>query len=867
MLILIFGSTHFAVSTVLTAFMAGLALGAYVLGRQIDRRWDPLVVYGVFEIGIGLYALVVPWLFGFLEPLSRWLWSAFSPSFYTFSVLRFLFVSIVLIVPTSLMGGTLPALSRFVTRRPEAIGLSVGSLYGLNTFGAVAGTALTGFALVPVLGVQRTIWLAAALNVVVGVVALVLWARSRRKGAREAAEVGGEPAGPPAGIPGRIRLVLVVFALSGFIAMVYEIAWTRVLSLIIGSSVYAFTIMLTTFLVGLAAGASIMSGLADRIGRKRGMEGIASLLALTGVTAFITLTFLHMLPYWFSLAFLVIDAGNPTGENQGLLFGLQFLLAGAVMLPPTLFLGGMFPLVVRICGGALKQVGRTVGTAYAANTVGTIFGSALGGFLVIPFLGIQGSIMAAIVLDLLLAALVLIFPGEEEGDRPRGRLVGAALCGAGALVFWILQPSWDVLLMNSGTYLSAKKMDGSHLTRETFDRYTRKRDELVFYKEGVTATVMVAKEPNGNLYLSMNGKVDASTQGDLATQLLSAHVPMLLATDIDDVLVIGYASGMTVGAATLYPIDSLTAVEIEPAVIEASKLFTEHNHEPLSNPRVDVVTGDGRNFLLVTDRKFDVIISEPSNPWMTVASNLFTREFFQLGKSRLKPGGVFCGWVQLYGLPPDLLRTMVRTFSGVFPHLSVYMPIPFADLILLGSDEPLDPDLGKLEGQMAGTAIGADLASMGVRSAADLLTYHLFGEAEARSFAGRGDLNTDDNALIEFNAPLALHARTGMLNARALVPHFSDPLAGALGLPADPEGLAAVYHDLGEAFFRREVAGRAVSSLNAAQELHPTEARAARILAMQEWFQQRIRQRQRQQQRRQKAAAAQPPGSSKRGNP
>jgi spermidine synthase len=234
------------VSTVLTAFMAGLALGAYVLGRQIDRRWDPLVVYGVFEIGIGVYALAVPWLFGFLEPLSRWLWSSFSPSFYTFSVLRFLFVSMVLIVPTSLMGGTLPALSRFVTRRPEVIGLSVGSLYGLNTFGAVAGTALTGFALVPVLGVQRTIWLAAALNVVVGVIALALWARSRagRKVAREAARGGGEPAVPPAVIPGRVRVVLVVFALSGFIAMVYEIAWTRVLSLIIGSSVYAFTIML-----------------------------------------------------------------------------------------------------------------------------------------------------------------------------------------------------------------------------------------------------------------------------------------------------------------------------------------------------------------------------------------------------------------------------------------------------------------------------------------------------------------------------------------------------------------------------------------------------------------------------------------------
>jgi spermidine synthase len=615
-----------------------------------------------------------------------------------------------------------------------------------------------------------------------------------------------------------------------------------------------------------------MSGLADRIGRKRGMEGIAVILTATGLTAFATLALFHMLPYWFSIAFHALDAGNPTDENQRLLFGLQFLLAGVVMLPPTLFLGGMFPLVVRICGGALKQVGRTVGTAYAANTVGTIFGSALGGFLVIPFLGIQGSIMAAIVLNLLLAALVLIFPGEEEGGRKgkaparararsRGRLVGAALCVAGALVFWILQPSWDVLLMNSGLYQSMRMMDGSHLTREEFDRYTRKRDELLFYREGVTTSVMVARGSGGNLYLSVDGKVDASTYEDLATQLLLGHLPMLHLPDRKagdpgpSVVVIGYGSGMTVGSVTLYPIDSLTSVEIEPAVVEASRAFSEHNHDPLSNPRVNVVTGDGRNFLLVTEDRYDVIISEPSNPWMTIASNLFTREFFQLGKSRLKPGGVFCVWVQLYGLPPDLLRTIERTFSGVFPHVTIYMPIPFGDLILLGSDEPLYPDLGKLEGQMAGMAIGEDLARIGVLSAADLLTYHLFGDAEARSFAGRGDLNTDDNALIEFNAPLALHAMTSMLNAQALVPHLSDPLAGALGLPADREGLAAVYHDLGEAFFRREMAGRAVSSLNVAQELHPTEARAARILEIQEWFQKEIRHRQRQQQRRQKAAA------------
>jgi spermidine synthase len=829
MLVLVFGSTHFAVSTVLTAFMAGLALGAYLLGRQIDRRWNPVRVYGILEIGIGLYALLVPFLFDLMLPVGRWLWLWASPTFFVFSFLRFLFVGFVLIIPCAMMGGTLPVLSRFVTRQRDSMGLSVGTLYGLNTFGAVVGTAGTGFLLIPVLGVQKSIYLAAAMNILLGVASILL---SRRKAAERPPD---QPAALEAAgrkkLPGDLKLVLAVFATSGFVAMIYEVAWTRVLALIIGSSVYAFTVMLTTFLVGLAAGASIMSRIADRIGEKWGMEGIAAIMAGAGATAFGTLLFFHRLPYAFSVAFHWIHSGVSTQREQFLLFSLEFLVAAMVMLPPTLFLGGMFPLVVRICGNALPLVGRSVGTAYASNTVGTIFGSALGGFAVLPLLGIQGSIIFSIMLNFLLAIILLL---AKAGDGRRPRVMAAGLVAVAAVGVWALQPRWNVLLMNSGVYQYAASMDEGDLTSEGFYEYTQKYFDLRFYKEGVIATVMVAGEETTNdIWLSVNGKIDASSYGDLQTQLLSGHIPMLLNEDPKDVVVIGFASGITVGSIARYDIRSLTAVEIEPAIIEASREFNGHNHDPLSDPRVKVVIADGRNFLLVTPDSYDVIVSEPSNPWMTVASNLFTKEFFEVGRDKLNPGGVFCQWLQLYGMQPSDLQALVRTFSSVFPHVLVFNTIRDSDLLLMGSVEPKRLDLDKLEWRMSELDVATDIGRVKVVDPYDLLTYFMMGTDELEEYAGEGPINTDDNALIEFHAPRSLHFQTRQENLRLLLSSSADPIDYLGTRPDSPDELVRYYHRMAEAFLKRRMwraAKQAVASALLISESEETLALQERIL-------------------------------------
>lgn len=834
MLVLIFGSTHFAVSTVLTAFMAGLALGAYALGRLIDTRWRPVVVYGILEAGIGLYGLLVPHLFKLLLPVSRWLWVSFSPSFYAFSLLRFFFVGAILVVPCALMGGTLPVLARFVARRGDSIGLSVGTLYSVNTFGAVAGTAMTGFLLIPSLGVRSTIYVAATINVLIGVSALVY---ARFSGAEAPPPAPAALSASRAAMPGRLRLVLFAFAVSGFIAMVYEIAWTRVLALVIGSSVYAFTVMLTTFLIGLAAGASLASRVADRIGSGRGMEAIATIMAGTGITAFGTLLLFHRLPYFFSRSFHWIHSNAGAPREQLMLFILEFVIAGAVMLLPTLFLGGMFPIVVRICGEALPQVGRSVGTAYAANTVGTILGSALAGFAILPIAGIQGSIILAIVANLALAALLF---SRGEWLTAGARRVVALLCVLAGVCLWAFQPRWNALLMNSGVYQYAADMGSSDLTREGFYQYTQGDFDLRFYKEGTTATVMVAGEKSRrDIWLSVNGKIDASSYGDLQTQLLSGHLPALFARDPRDVVVIGYASGITVGAVTEYPIRSLTAVEIEPAILEASEHFKEHNHDPLSNPRVKVVTGDGRNFLLVTPERYDVIISEPSNPWMTVASNLFTKEFFEIGRSRLNEGGVFCQWLQLYGMQPQDLKALARTFAHVFPNVLVFNTIPDADIVLLGSEEPLLFDRERLTGRMSDLEVALDLGRVKVFRVQDLMTYFIMGTKELRAFAGEGPRNTDDNALIEFHAPRSLHFETRQANREAIMAHSVDPFEYLSDPPPAPELKSVFYQEMAEAFLFRGMESKAKSAIQTALSLYDSQEARGLEERIRDWSERR----------------------------
>ena len=836
---LIFGSTAFAVSTVLTAFMAGLALGSYIFGRWIDRYGSPLLTYAALEAAIGLYALLIPAIFATLVPVYQWVWESFAPNYYLFSLIRFLLAFLVLMIPTTCMGGTLPVLSKFYALTPgNQLTLSVSSLYAINTFGAVLGTVLSGFWMIPAFGLSKSVFTASAINLSLAstIVAIVGIARPelqrfllypRRPSSPPQTETDAPP--PPL----IARYVLSAFALTGFAALLLEVAWTRVLSLVLGPSVYAFSVMLATFLIGLAVGSFVFS----RVIAAWKLDGLKTLYWLQlsiGLTTFLTLLLFNQLPFLFATIF------HRWGAEQSptVLFGLEFLISFLVMYLPTFFMGGIFPAVVKIFSAERWAAGRTIGRIYAANTLGAILGSFSAGFVFIPWIGIQNTILVAIAVYVALSAVTGLWafaPTTVDASVAWVRRL-AGLLLPGAALAWILlfTPDWNRLVMSSGMFQYAPRLKPSQAsenyipTPTDFYAYVN-RLELLFYKEGHTSTITVAKEKHfkarllgdqlvESILLINNGKIDASSYADMPTQILLGHLGLLLHPAPKTALIIGLASGTTAGSALRHPLEALTVVEIEEAVIEASRYFDHVSHAPLTDPRTQLIINDGRNYLLVTPAKYDVIISEPSNPWMSGPSNLFTREFFQLARAKLKNDGLLVQWVQMYSMSPANLQALIKTVQSVFPVVHVFSGLGTLNLLLVASANPIPLKVRQLQERLEREEIRKDLARMNVTSVADLLAHFRLGSEEVASLIKDAPLNTDDNALIEFAAPKDLYRPTHVANNRMIT--------------AATKGIARYLEGLEEAerreFLQQLSAAYAQRGLKAEAEIAAQAARGAR---------------------------------------
>ncbi len=756
-LVQIFGVTTLAVSTVLTAFMAGLAAGSWAAGRLGPRLDRPIRAYGALELTIGALALVVPFGLNPIVPMLHVLGLDEATAPVALALVRVALAAALLCLPTMCMGATLPLLAEAVAARSRDGGVdAIGRLYAANIAGGVLGTAATGFLLLPAVGVSRTNGLAAALNMGIGLAAL--WIDRRSAG------LARRPGGPDvaAAAPSVHDSVGPTFAdfvaggtvaLSGALAMVYEVAWSRALALVLGSSVYAFTVVLSTVLLGLAAGSYLGARRVDG-GGTAGLPLAFCHLGI-GLTALGGLAALGELPYLF-LRLVALSARDPAR-----LYAFEVLLAGAVVLGPAVCLGAVFPLAVRLAGRPERRIGSAVGTLYALNSAGAVVGSFVGGFILVPGVGIQRTILGAVLLNLVVASfLLLTFPGRRPG---LASMVGGALLGL-ALGAAVMTPPWSREIMTSGAAVHAPRLE--HFSRRALRAYAHAA-RLIFYEEGLTTTVSVESR-GGVMALRVDGKPDASTGGvDMANQVLLGHLPMLFHAGPREALVIGLGSGVSSGSALRHPVRALTVVELEPAVVRASRLFDDVNRRPLEDPRARLVTTDARSFLRLTRNRFDVVISEPSNPWMTVAASLFTEDFFQLVRARMRPGGVFAQWLQLYSLTPETLRTLVATFTSVFPETVIFRTSR-ADLVLVGSLEPISADYERLAGRLRHPSVAADLGQIGVRSVGELLARLLLDVEDVARFSTGTRLNTEDNARVEFQAPLALYLDTIDDNVEAL---------------------------------------------------------------------------------------------------
>src|SRR6266566_363794 len=743
-----FGSTIQSVTTVVAAYMGGLGLGAWLFGRRVDRTPRPAVLYGRLEIAIGIFGILSPLVLG----LAHWVYigtaGALALGGAASVALRFGLAALVLLIPTTLMGGTLPVLTRALMGEDRALlKPSLGRLYGLNTLGAMTGTALAGFLLIEFVGVRASLWATAALNLAIGVIAIRF---GRRQEAVEASQSSGEDLHqPPRTSTALQNLALALLALTAFASLLNEIAWTRVLIMIVGGSTYAFTLILFVFLLGIGLGSIIVARRSAPRAETAATAGLAQ--GVTGVGAAALFVFFGFLPSYIIAVFQIPDL---SATSRLMLMGVA---VGAVVLVPAIGMGMTFPLLTDLTAQRRAARGADVGAAYALNTVGSILGAVITGFVLVVALGTQATLRVGLVVNGL-AALALawlaargVAEGSAEDRRLRVRVLGAAILGTVAVVVAAAGPGWSTRLIDLGpTIYARQRMDKT--ARRLFLEHRGVRQ--LRFREGPNATVSVWEGEAGRS-LRVNGKVDASDRGDMDTQVMLGLAPLVSRPQAKSSLVVGYGTGVTASVLAAAPgMTRVKIVEIEPAVLQMDSLFRSVNASVLTWPNVRVVVDDARSALQLDRDRYDVIVSEPSNPWIAGIATLYTPEFFRIAQGRLSDDGVFCQWIQLYQLPLPVVAGIVRSLRQVFPHVNVWFG-GTADLLVLGSSRPLNYDrtwLARLIGR-GGPLKGLATEWLSIDSPDAYFGRMLLGDSGAiRLVARAAFVHTDDRPRLEFVA-------------------------------------------------------------------------------------------------------------------
>lgn len=748
---LFLGNTVLLHTAVLGSFMGGLALGSLAIGARASRSVSPLKVYGWLELLIAGYALLFPQAAAWGHEAIIRLAETLPPGSTSLLVVRVVMAMLLLIVPTLLMGATYPYLTAHLERTVESGTRGANWLYAANCGGAVLGALVTGLGLIPELGISATLMAIAILNAAVALTAILA---SGRDPAPLAAPV---TPGPKATASERTdRILLVAICLSGATAFIYELVWTRLFAVTLGSSTYSFTLMLAAFITGLALG-SIMSDLVPAVRRNAWVVFAAAELVI-GLAIALALPLYPRLPYWLWKVKWLLRASEDT---VGLYFLLQYGLIFAVMAVPTFLFGLTFPAAIRAAAlgpagreseGGKRSVADHAAAVYGWNTIGTLVGVALAGCVLIPWLGLRGSLMVGACLNLAIGLLIAV----RSGALRRAPVPCWSVAGVAVLVL-VVAPAWHPLSLTYGAFRTQGRPPA---TWRGFIERIESRQQ-VFYREDFGTTVAVLRNKSGEgqveqLSLVVDGKTDASSVGDLATQSLLAHVPMFIRPQAKDVFVVGLGSGVTVGSVLAHPVERVDCVEISRAVVEAAGQFREVNRDALKDPRVNLVVDDGRTVLGATRKQYDLIISEPTNPWISGVGNLFSAEFFRLAASRLKSDGIVAQWFHGYELDDRLVATILRTFRGVFPHAVIFQGNQ-TDYIMIGSREPLAPDFLRMQERYAQAAVARDLSRIGIRGVPGLLALQLQTEAGVEELAREGGINSDDLPLLEYLAPRTLY--------------------------------------------------------------------------------------------------------------
>ena len=774
-LVLLFGTTSFAVSTVLSVFFLGLGLGSLWGGRLADRTHRPLYVYGLIEVAVGVWALLFIVLIGSGEALVVELLRWAGPSRMLGVAMRGLMATLLLIVPVTLMGATLPLLARFITARGPILGSRIGALYSVNTLGAVSGCAVTGFILLAQLGYTRTTLVGAALNIAVGIFALAM---SRKvpiePGAAEVPAASLDLDSDEAGrsTPSYVGvLVLSAFALSGFCFLAFEVLWTRLLTIVFLGTTYAFTTMLTTVLAGIVAGSAVAAALADRVKHRVAFFGFVQVLTAAACVAMLSV--FPRLPEMLSEAQL--DAGYSWKGTVYAKFSLSFL----ALFAPTFLFGMSFPLALKAFTESRDRVGRAVGRLYAANTLGGVVGALVGGYVLLPAVGThQGIVLLSVLLGA--GGLVLVIASPALSMSRRG-LLAVSGAGAFALCMWMAPPDVSLALTRS---------------------FLPEDHEMIHYSEGVEGTVVVSSPAEAiggsDRVLWINAvQATASIEKGVKMNRFQGFLPFLFDRDLDNALFMCFGSGITAGTLALSPFDRIDVIELSQDVLDAAALFGADNFDVLESPRINPIVDDGRNFLLTTSNRYDLITFEPMPLALAGVSTFYTKEYYELCRARLAPGGLVSQWIPLHnGLTLELVKDLFKTFVDTFPESSAWFIN--ADMFLIGSNEPLRIDYARVERRLSENAVLREgLAEVYLSDVPELMASFFMGKDQLRRFTEGAHAMTDDRPWAEFLAPQLIYESNVAEILEAMAP-FRESVIGLV-----EEEDSERWEDIREALLRR----------------------------------------------------------------
>jgi predicted membrane-bound spermidine synthase len=810
-LTLLFGSTIQAQTVVLAAFMGGLALGNKLFGRFADQTRRPLVIYGCLELMIGVYAF----FFSFIYKLANGIFVPVGSKLLDHSgwllLLNGLVSALLLLGPTILMGGTLPILAAWLQKNTADAGRRAARFYSTNTLGAVCGAWLAGFLLVEWLGLRRTTEATALVNLLVGFIAI----RIGKNGSSQISAVDQDSGTPrpeahrPPTADAVFRWSCVLVALTGSVSMGLEILSSRCLCLIFGASLQSFAIVLMSFILGIGFGSAVIASPRCRHWPKE----ITTILLLLGASAMIGLLVFHIEK--LATLYLYAQSGlSHTLVGYGIREIFAALISICVLGLPAAALGSVLPLWIRAVPEASDRLGDHVGRLVTWNTLGAVVGVLLTGFVLMPKIGMRNS-FATLGLLLAVAAVITAWAMQRRVAALAGAVVGVLvlMASVNGAANWRDVFSIGIFRMPDMDFSQKQSPLRSYMER------WHENVRLLFYEDAADATVSVEREKppqdaHDETVLRINGKPDASAgdnpaNGDIPTQILLAQLPLMMKPDSKDVFCFGMGSGVTAGSALGYPIEHLTVAENCAPVLRAVRLFDRWNHGVATNSRVRIYTEDARTVLKLNPQKYDVIISEPSNPWMVGIGRVYSREFYQLAARRLKPGGIMTQWFHTYEMDDHTLNLVLRTFGSVFPNMEIW-DLGDQDIILQGSDRPwvFSPELWRRAFELDGPR--HDLASVGLTTPLDVLARQFASQRTAFALAGPGPVESDNFPLLEYEAPRAFYMyqnRPGVVQ----MPNYDERTWQiSLAAPAKNQVLAGLnLTDLHRIFGRSYASGNA----------------------------------------------------------